>query len=310
MPKKIELKKIPPLNSLKGFEATARLLSVRGAAKELNLTHPAISHQIQALEDNLNVKLFRREGRNITLTKEGKLFYPYAQKALEKLVEGVDVLSSTLTEHPIKIQSYITNSIRWLAPRLPKFTAEHPNIQLHLITSNSNWEFDEDHADIGLIFNDAAIPAHLSWTKLFNAVSFPVCSPDLIHKSLPLRNPLELLNYPLLSVYTEAWTWENWFDAATGGPVQITRSLQVDTLAMALEMAQKGEGIALVNGPAASDYLRTGQLVRPVDRQIKVNGEWGVICAKNIRNTPRIVAVIDWLQKEAALSNMSGFIKM
>lgn len=303
MPQKIDLRRIPPLNSLKGFEATARLLSVRGAAKELNLTHPAITHQIQALEENLNVKLFRREGRNIVLTKEGKLFYPYAKEALERLIEGVDVLSSALTEHPIKVQSYITNSIRWLAPRLPKFTAAHPDIQLHLITSNSNWEFDEDHADIGLIFNDAEIPAHLSWTKLFNAVSFPVCSPDLIKKDLPLENPLELLNYPLLAVYTEAWTWEKWFEAVQSEPVQITGPLQVDTLAMALEMAQKGEGIALVNGPSASDYLSSGQLVRPIDRQIEVDGEWGVICSKAIRNTPRITAVIDWLQKEASLSS-------
>lgn len=303
MPQKIDLRRIPPLNSLKGFEATARLLSVRGAAKELNLTHPAITHQIQTLEENLNVKLFRREGRNIVLTKEGKLFYPYAKEALERLIEGVDVLSSALTEHPIKVQSYITNSIRWLAPRLPKFTAAHPDIQLHLITSNSNWEFDEDHADIGLIFNDAEIPAHLSWTKLFNAVSFPVCSPDLIKKDLPLENPLELLNYPLLAVYTEAWTWEKWFEAVQSEPVQITGPLQVDTLAMALEMAQKGEGIALVNGPSASDYLSSGQLVRPIDRQIEVDGEWGVICSKAIRNTPRITAVIDWLQKEASLSS-------
>ena len=303
MSQRIDLKKLPPLNSLKGFEATARLLSVRGAAKELNLTHPAITHQIQSLEESLNVKLFKREGRNIALTKEGTLFYPYAQKALEKLVEGVGALSSALTEHPIKVQSYITNSIRWLAPRLPKFTAEHPDIQLQLITSNSSWEFDEYNADIGLVFNNADIPAHLSWVKLFNAVTFPVCSPDLIPGSTPLKDPLELLNYPLLAVYTEAWSWEKWFESVQSGPVQIPHPLQIDTLAMALEMAQKGEGIALVNGPAAGDSLAAGQLVRPIDKQVAIDGEWGVICAKAIRNTPRIMAVIDWLQAEARLSS-------
>jgi len=305
MSKKIDLRKIPPLNSLKGFEATARLLSVRGAAKELNLTHPAVTHQIRSLEENLNVKLFRRDGRNIAITKEGKLYYPYVKEALAKLIEGADVLNLKFLEHPIKVQSYITNSIRWLAPRLPKFRAEHPKIQLQLITSNNDWEFDEDHADIGLIFNDAEIPPHLSWTKLFNAVLFPVCSPELIRGNPPIIKPSDFLNYPLLAVYTEAWSWEKWFEAIQSEPAKITRPILVDTLAMALEMAIKGEGVVLVNGPSAEDYLASGQLVRPVDNQIDVEGEWGVICSKTIRNTPRVTAVIDWLQKEADLSDWS-----
>ncbi|BBB29758.1 LysR substrate-binding domain-containing protein [Neptunomonas japonica] len=298
----INLRKLPPLKALKGFETAARLQSVRGAAEELNLTHPAITHQIQSLEDNLGTKLFARDGRNVILTTEGKLFYPYVREALEKLINGTEAVRRATTSQPLRIQVYVTTSIRWLAPRLSQFRAEHPNIKLHLMTCSAGWEFDEADADIGLIYRDKPVQPHLHWTKLFDSKLFPVCSPSLIEKKESKLQPKDLLNFPLIMVYTEGWSWDDWFSATNASPNEITNSIIVDTLAIALEMALRGEGIALVNGVSADDDLKSGRLIQPIDYMVDGLGEWGVVCRKDICNDERVITFIDWLSREAAKS--------
>ncbi|WP_372741431.1 LysR substrate-binding domain-containing protein [Neptunomonas sp.] len=295
----ISLRKLPPLRALKGFEAAARLQSIRGAAEELNLTHPAITHQVQTLEENLGVKLFARDGRNIILTAEGKLFYPYVREALEKLISGTEAIRRATASQPLRIQVYVTTSIRWLAPRFSKFRAEYPNITLHLMTCSVGWDFDEANADIGLIYLDKPVPEHLHWTKLFESRLFPVCSPLLIKGKEGELQPEDLLNFPLITVYTEGWSWDDWFSATHVTPCDISNSIIVDTLAIALEMALKGEGIALVNGVSADDDLASGRLIQPVDYVVDGLGEWGVVCRKDICNDERVLTVIDWLSREA-----------
>ena len=296
----INLRKLPPLRALKGFEAAARLLSIRGAAEELSLTHPAITHQIQSLEEDLDAKLFSRDGRNVVLTAEGKLFYPYVREALEKLINGTEAVRRATTSQPLRIQVYVTTSIRWLAPRLSKFRAKHPNIDLHLMTCSVGWEFDEANADIGLIYRDKPVADHFHWTHLFESKLFPVCSPQLIRENEGNLQPEDLLNYPLITVYTENWKWEDWFSATNVSPCKITKSIIVDTLAIALEMALRGEGIALVNGVSADDDLKSGRLVQPNNYVVDGLGEWGIICRQDIYNDERVLTFIDWLSKEAA----------
>ncbi|MGS0467976.1 LysR family transcriptional regulator [Cobetia marina] len=137
MPTPLPLQKLPPLSSLKGFEAAARLLSLRAAAEELNLTHPAIANQIQRLEESLEVKLFAREGRHVVLTAAGERFYPVVREALAGLVQGAESLRQMQHAQPLTIQVYVTTSIRWLAPRLSHFQAMHPKVELKLMTAVS-----------------------------------------------------------------------------------------------------------------------------------------------------------------------------
>ncbi|MCX7054680.1 MAG: LysR family transcriptional regulator, partial [Proteobacteria bacterium] len=95
MRNKIDLRKLPPLNALKGFEATTRRESVREAAEELCLTHPAVSYQIQVLEQDLGVPLFSRTGRSLVPTAEGRLLYKHVRTALEMLIEGAETVRRT-----------------------------------------------------------------------------------------------------------------------------------------------------------------------------------------------------------------------
>ena len=134
MSNKIDLRKLPPLNALKGFEVTTRRQSVREAADELCVTHPAISHQLQLLEADLGVALFSREGRKIAPSAEGELLYPYVRKALELLIEGAETVRRARVDQPLRVQTYVTASVRWLARRIPSFTQQYPEINLLLST--------------------------------------------------------------------------------------------------------------------------------------------------------------------------------
>ncbi|WP_261842671.1 LysR substrate-binding domain-containing protein [Aliamphritea ceti] len=298
----IDLRKLPPLKALKGFEAAARLQSVRGAAEELNLTHPAISHQIHTLEADLGVKLFARQGRNVVLTEAGEALYPSVRAALELLIKGAEAVKAQNANPALRLQAYITLSIRWLASRLSDFRAQHPDIEINLRANNSAWEFDEANTDIGLIYSRTKMPAHVHWIELFPSRVYPVCSPQLVKEAECPLSVQQLENYPLLMVSTEKgyWGWDEWF-VSLGADEQLRQSpVVVDTLAVALEMAIAGQGIALVNGPVAEDALAAGQLIRPVAEYTAGNGEWGIAVPKALLNDTRVITFIDWLKQQAS----------
>jgi LysR family glycine cleavage system transcriptional activator len=232
---KIDLKQLPPLKALKGFEAATRRQSIRDAADELCLTHPAISHQVQLIEDALGVQLFQQDGRRIVSTEEGRVLYPYVRSAFESLIEGVQA---------------VTASIRWLAKRVPQLLADNPKLQLTLSTCAVEWEFDDVHADVGLVYCETAPdPARHHWVPLFEYALYPVCSPAIAARLGKTVKPADLLSQPLVTIYTETRNWETWFASAGVSFDASAPYLVVDTLAVALEMALSGDGIALVNGP-------------------------------------------------------------
>ena len=299
MRNRIDLRKLPPLNALKGFEATTRRESVREAAEELCLTHPAVSYQIQVLEQDLGVPLFSRTGRALVPTAEGRLLYKHVRHALETLIEGAEVVRRTRAGTPLRVQTYVTASIRWLARKLPDFVGSHPDIRILLTTCAFDWDFDDSIADVGLVYCPAPPPAEYHWIPLFDYTLFPVCSPLLAARLGSAPSPADLLDLPLVEIYSEPHNWDIWFEAAQ--LVYATRpAIVVDTLAVALEIALEGRGVALVNGPFAQDDLAAGRLVRPVRHEVTCPGGWGLICRKEGLDNERIRTFMDWLVARAA----------
>ena len=297
---KIDLRKLPPLNALKGFEATTRRQSVREAADELCVTHPAVSHQIQLLENDLGVALFSREGRSIVPTAEGKLFYTFVRKALDMLVEGSETLRRSRAERPLRIQTYVTASIRWLAPRLPQFMAAHPDVRVLLSTCAPEWDFDESLGDVGLVYCEAPPGPEYHWVPLFDYSLFPVCSPALRARLPKTPEPIDLQSLPLVVIYSETRNWDIWYESANLSFVP-NAHVVVDTLAVALQMALDGAVVALVNGPFVEDELADGRLVRPVSHQVRCPGGWGLICRQELRDNPRVRVFMDWFAGVATI---------
>jgi LysR family transcriptional regulator, glycine cleavage system transcriptional activator len=298
---KIDLRQLPPLKALKGFEAATRRQSIRDAADELCLTHPAVSHQVQLIEDALGVQLFAQSGRHIVSTEEGRVLYPYVRAAFESLIEGVEAVHRNTLDKPLRVQTYVTASIRWLAKRVPLFLQENPQVKLTLSTCAVEWEFDEVHADVGLVYCDTAPdPARYHWVPLFEYSLFPVCSPALAAKMGPKPKPADLLRQPLVAIYTEARNWETWFASADLEFDPASPHMVVDTLAVALEMALDGEAIALVNGPFVDQDLASGRLVKPVEHDVVCPGEWGLICRRDMKENVRVRTFMDWVVEHAA----------
>ncbi|MFM5885854.1 MAG: LysR substrate-binding domain-containing protein [Novosphingobium sp.] len=288
--------RLPPLKALKGFEAATRHQSIRDAAEELCLTHPAISHQVQLIEEALGVALFRQEGRHIVSTEEGRVLYPFVRLAFESLLEGVEAVRRQALDQPLRVQTYVTASIRWLAKLVPGFLQDHPEIKLTLSTSGVEWKFDDLHADVGLIYcEQEPDPAKFHWVPLFDYALYPVCSPALAARMGPGPSPEALAKQPLVAIYTEPQNWQNWFQGIGADVGPQTPYLMVDTLAVALEMAIAGEGIALVNGPFVEVDIADGRLVIPVEERLVCPGSWGLICRSSSKDSPRVRAFFAWI---------------
>lgn len=289
---------LPPLGTLRGFEAAARLGSFRRAAEELNVTHVAISHQIKQLETDLGCLLFLREGRQVVLTSEGRLFHEHVRRALDALVTGAGFLRRSGPEAELRIETYVTVAIRWLSQRLPRFRAAHPGIDFSLNTRRTEWWFDEANTDVAIMYVDRDLPASLKARRLFDGALFAVCSPALLEPLGPAVRPKDLLTLPLIEVSSAPNDWRDWFRAAGVEPVATRRFQKVDTYAMALELAAGGAGVAMLNGPFAERELRSRELVLPVPLVAPSRGYWAVIWHAGRSRDPRIRAFVDWIGEE------------
>jgi LysR family glycine cleavage system transcriptional activator len=110
----------------------------------------------------------------------------------------------------------------------------------------------------------------------------------------------QLMTKPLVAIYTEVQNWETWFTSIGAEFEPSVPYLMVDTLAVALEMALNGEGIALVNGPFVDQDMAAGRLVQPIAHKAVCPGAWGLICRKDMRENPRIRTFMDWVAKNVA----------
>jgi LysR family glycine cleavage system transcriptional activator len=303
---RFNLRDLPPLKALRGFEAATRHQSIRDAAGELCLTPPAINHQIQLIEEALGVRLFAQDGRHVVSTEEGRLLYPYVRAAFESLIAGAEAVRRHAQDTPLRVQTYVTASIRWLAPRVPLFLQDHPGITLSLTTCAVDWTFDDAHADLGLIYCETAPdPDRYHWVPLFDYTLDPVCSPAFLERAGGRIDAAALMRQPLVANYTEEHNWAKWFAAAGVEFAPGAPYLMVDTLVVALEMALAGRGVALVNGPFADADLAAGRLVRAGDHTVVCPGAWGLICRRAAVERLPVRLFIDWLTANQRLGTTS-----
>src|SRR6266513_355515 len=172
-------KPMPPLNALRTFEAAARHLSLTKAAEELHVTAGALSHQIRGLEDLLGLKLFERQVRSIALTSAGKQLFPGLQTGFVHIRDAVASLGTVSEEHVLVISTPPGLTAKWLAPRLYRFSAAHPQIDVRVSSSLGNANFTTDGVDVALrnLPADAVADADLVIDRLIALNLVPVCSP-------------------------------------------------------------------------------------------------------------------------------------
>ena len=288
------------LNALRAFEAAGRHLSFTRAADELHVTHAAISHHVKALEEALGTALFERRHRRVALTEAGQVLLPVLSESLDRVAETLDGLGTG----PRALTVTLTPSFasRWLIPRLGRFRARHPEIDVRLAPSLRFVDLAREACDMAVRCGDGDWP-DLVVEPLLAIAMTPVCSPALAAGPVPLGTPADLVHHTLIHADVgEARIgaeWRMWLDGAGVTGVEPTGGLSLHDPAMALQAAVDGLGVAIGYTVLAAADLAAGRLVAPfatVDHEFA----YYVVYPKTTATPPNIAAFRDWLVSEAA----------
>jgi LysR family glycine cleavage system transcriptional activator len=244
------MRKLPPLNSLRAFEAAARFKSFVLAGEELGVSSAAVSLQVKNLEENLGKKLFLRQGNRILLTDAGNGLYPKIGNALDEISEAAQTLRRVRHSRQLVISVVESFAELWLMPRLAQF-APDKSVTLDIRVQNDPIDFAKDAVDLRLTYESAYYPGYQQH-ELFTDVVIPVCSPRFWDA---YNDPDgELTNVPhdkLIHVnwgpaYSSSPGWTAWFKrAGTLQPELGAPNLIISHLSLAVDAARAGLGVVL-----------------------------------------------------------------
>jgi LysR family glycine cleavage system transcriptional activator len=291
---------MPPLNALKAFEATARHLSFTKAAAELHVTPAALSHQIRGLEDLLGLKLFFRRARAIELTDAARLIYPGIQTGFASLRQAVERLEPSREDRVVVVSATPGLTAKWLAPRLYRFLAKHPDIDTRISASSAYVNFAADGIDVGIRLSSGNHP-ELYVEKLSDEWLLPLCSPRLLEGAHPLRSPKDLVHFTLIQVDLPGVvpTWSDWFQMAGIDGIDSTRGLRLNVADHALDAASESAGVVLAYKVVASRDIGLGRLVVPFGPEIPLPGRsYFFVCQKGHEKRAPVKAFRDWVFAE------------
>lgn len=295
---------MPSLNALRAFEAVARHLSVAGAAGELNVTSAAVSHQIRHLEDHLGMPVFQRNGRGLALTDAGRAGLPAIREGFALLAAALDAIDSLGETGALSISVTPSFAVKWLLPRLSRFEARHPDIDVKVNASMQLCDFAKEGIDIAIRYGAGAYP-DLVAEKLIQESLIPVCSPDLLNAGPPLRSLEDLQGHTLLHDDSpdndpSCPNWEMWLRAAGVEMPDAGRGPRFNQSSLVLEAAMLGRGVALAKSTLAAADIANGRLVRPLPGHSPVGFAYWLVAPKGKLNLPKVSFFRDWIMEEIA----------
>ena len=281
------------LSALRVFEAAARTRSFRLAAGDLLLTPSAVSHAVRKLERELGTALFAREGRAVALTPGGRTLLAHVERGFAELRRGLEAVSVT-APGLLRLHAAPSFAAQWLAPRLPRFLAAHPGVEVRLASGTDYRRFDACDADI--VYGEP--PADAAALSLGQEGVSPLCAPALAAR---VRAPADLLGLPLIESDNKRVRWRDWF-AQNGLAPPAPSGTRFDRSFLAIGAACDGLGIALESGLLAERELAAGRLVRPLAgraRDVVYRGHWLVFPSR--QRGPGLRSFVGWLTGELGL---------
>ena len=305
-------RRLPPLTALRAFEAAARHLSFSRAADELHVTPAAVSRQIKTLEDHLGIKLFERTNRALVLTDAARAGLPGISDGFASLQDATDRMRRRSDTHVVTVAMAPSFAAKWFMPRLPDFTARHPDIELRVAAgiamvdavgteSSIAKMLHRERIDVAVQFGGGDYPG-CRVERLLEVSVVPMCSPLLLEKN-PLQTPKDLSRHVLLhddTAYHGRPSWSDWCRAAGVSDVDTARGLHFNHVALALEAAVEGQGVVLSLRQLAADDLAAGRLVVPFEISLDLEYAYYVIYPQSDAGRREVVAVRDWLLAQAA----------
>ncbi len=288
---------LPSLSLLSAFEAAARLGSITAAARELALTQSAVSRQIIALEDQLEVELFHRERQTIKLTIAGEVYAREIREALRRISNATLNLRANPFGGTLTLAILPTFGTRWLAPRLPGFLAQHPGITINLLTRLSRFDFELEPVDAAIHFGKDEWPG-AEMALLRTETVIPACSPQT-RARFGFAEPGDLHKAPLLHLTTRPDAWERWFMANRVAP-QAVHGMLFDQFATAAQAAMSGLGVALLPEFLIEDEIADGRLVAALDLPMPSTEAYYLVWPNQRAQHPPLAAFREWLLSETA----------
>lgn len=270
------MRKLPPLNALRAFEAAARHMSFARAAEELAVTPTAISHQVRLLEEITGQDLFRRRPRPITLTEAGERLFPVLRDGLDRFAAAVAGLRADADHSPLVVSTTTAFASRWLVPRLAKLK-EDIDLELEIDASETPANLRSGTADFAIRYRRTPIP-DLECNELVRDRFIPVMSPRLLDTGPPVNAIADLAEHTLIHFRwkrpdLDPPTWERYVTEARAVEPDAARidaagGLRFSEEPHAIETALAGQGVALVSDVLVRRELASGALVQPVDFSI------------------------------------------
>lgn len=291
-------RQLPPLNAIRAFEASARHLSFTRAAEELAVTQAAVSQQVRRLEDWLQVKLFRRLEGRLELTQAGHVYVNPLTRALDQIADATARIRPGARHGLLSISTTPPFAGKWLVPRLARFMAANPEVEVRVATSNRLVDFDQEGVDLAVRLGPGGWPG-LEAEKLFDEEVFPVCSPALMAGPHPLTEPQDLQHHTLLHDDSLVH-WRYWLRLAGVQEVEWTRGPRFSDSAHLLDAAVAGQGVALGQRVLAALDLSVGRLVKPFRLVVRNAYGFHVVVKPGALERPAVRAFRDWLVAEAA----------
>jgi LysR family glycine cleavage system transcriptional activator len=262
----------------------------------MHVTHGAVSQRIKRLQEHLGMSLFRRSGRRMLLTAEGRLLLERVRTAIGEIAEGVEAIRTGNRDRILTISMVPGFATYWLLPRLAEFIERHPDIEVNIRPTMSLTDFTRDEVDMAVRFGPGAWPGLIS-IKLYDEKLVPVCSPAFRGGRLP-RAPGDLLKTPLL--HDERQPWSIWFKAVGldyRDPDQGTRYGD-QTLLLAAAIA--GLGVALARASLVQADLESGRLVQLFSRSVRTKYSYFIVYPRGSETIGKIQIFQEWLLEQVA----------
>jgi len=255
---------LPSLNALRAFEVTARLGSLTRAAVQLSVTHGAVSRQLKALEAELGIALFTKEGRGIKLTEAGVRLRDASTQAFDELRQVCAELAVAEADAPFVLGCSGSLLARWFIPRLGRLNAELPDLRLHLSAGEGDLDPKSPGIDALLVFAQPPWPGEVHVHELIEERIGPVVSPHYTKCSALLGSaPEAVLGETLLQTVSRPQAWPEWASAHGVDASKLEFSQRFEHLYYLLEAAVTGLGVAIAPHALVADDLQAGRLLAP-----------------------------------------------
>lgn len=296
MNKSEQLANDPPLRAVRTFEAFARHGGVNAAARELDVSASAISHQLHLLEDFLQQPLTLRQGRNLVLTDEGREYYRAIRSAFAVLRSATEHVREKSATRQVTISLIPLFGMGWFIPRLPAFMRANPQTEINVVYANHR-NYLSDASDMSIRFGNGQWAGYQS-EKLISGQMVPVCSRAFLRVHGHIDTPEQLLQMPLLHD-EERSTWQQWFtQQGVKRPVRRSGPMFEDGL-LTLAGVQAGLGCALMREPLIAPYLESGELVKIFDLPIDDGRDYHLCVRADSDMTEDGKLLQNWLRRAA-----------